>query len=58
MVSYMKKMIWGDQNTQAAASNVEEEKKESESVGPAFTGKVTPDQIVREGWIWKRSRYL
>ena len=45
MVSYMKKMIWGEtasQQSAAAASNNAEEDKE-ESVGPAFTGRVTAD---------------
>ena len=59
MVSYMKKMIWGDPQAQAAAASNEERKAdEGDSVGPAFSGKVTPDMIVKEGWLYKRSRYL
>ena len=60
MVSYMKKMIWGDQSANQAAAASQEERKdgEGESVGPAFSGRVTPDMIVKEGWLYKRSRYL
>ena len=60
----MKKMIWGEQpaaQQAAAASNQNEESKggaNAEGSGAAFTGTVTPDQIVKEGWIYKRSRYL
>ena len=60
MVSYMKKMIWGDP-AQAAAQGggaAEECKDDDDCSGAAFTGTVTADQIVKEGWIWKRSRYL
>jgi len=57
MVSYMKKMIWGDPAAQAGAA---EESKQSDGAvsATAFTGRVTPDQILKEGWIYKRSRYL
>ena len=56
MVSYMKKMIWGSQA--AAGGAAEESKDNEEGSGAAFTGTVTPDMIVKEGWIFKRSRYL
>ena len=57
-------MIWGDPAQQAAASTAQrgaaEESKEDNdgSSGATFTGTVTPDMIVKEGWIYKRSRYL
>ena len=52
----MKKMIWGEQpaqNQQAA-----EESKDGDEGNATFTGTVRPDQIVKEGWLYKRSRYL
>ena len=63
MVSYMKKMIWGDPAQQAAASNAqrgaaEESKDDNDGSGATFTGTITADMIVKEGWIYKRSRYL
>ena len=62
MVSYMKKMIWGDPAQQAAAqggtNTNEEDKDEDEGGTSTFTGTVTRDMIVKEGWIFKRSRYL
>ena len=57
MVSYMKKMIWGDPAQQAAAGQGEEA-KDDECSAANFTGRVTQDQIIKEGWIFKRSRYL
>ena len=47
MVSYMKKMIWGDPAQQAAArGGAGEESKESDedaSSAANFAGKITPD---------------
>ena len=56
MVSYMKKMWWGAP-AEAASGAADEEIKEGEG-NTIFTGRVTQDQIMREGWIYKRSRYL
>ena len=60
MVSYMKNMIWGKGAQPASQSAAEEEKKDNDGVanGQMFTGRLTPDMIVKEGWIFKRSRYL
>ena len=59
MVSYMKKMIWGDPAQQAAAQgNNNEEDKDEDTSTATFKGTVTRDMIVKEGWIFKRSRYL
>ena len=41
MVSYFKKMVWGDPAAANGASG--EETKDGEGSGPAFTGTVTPD---------------
>ena len=62
MVSYMKKMIWGDPGAQQAggaqgAAAAEESKDQLEG-NTTFTGRVTPDMIMKEGWLFKRSRYL
>ena len=61
----MKKMIWGAPATQAAAhSAANEEQKyddddEDENQAAAAGGiHITPDQIVKQGWLFKRSRYL
>lgn len=56
MVSYMKKMIWGDPAQQQAAA--EESKHDEDNSGATFTGNVSPDQIMKQGWLFKRSRYL
>jgi len=59
MVSYMKKMIWGDQTQSAAARASEEEKDDDEqTTGTIFRGRVTPGMIVKQGWLFKRSRYM
>ena len=68
MVSYMKKMIWGAPATQAAAHsaaneelkhNSDDEYDEDENQAAAAGGiHITPDQIVKQGWLFKRSRYL
>ena len=47
MVSYMKKMIWGDQATQAAARGAAGEESKDDGDGTVaatnFNNKVTPD---------------
>ena len=64
MVSYMnsmKKMIWGDQSAAAAQNrNDDEEEKEDYTNVDIASGaiSITPDQIVKQGWLFKRSRYL
>ena len=56
----LRRMVWGGQQSAQAASsntnsNAEEQKAESTV---AFSGRVDPEQIVKEGWLYKRSRYL
>ena len=63
MVSYMnsmKKMIWGDQPQQPQqAGRPNEEVKAYDTSRPQPGAiRVTPDMIVKQGWIYKRSRYL
>ena len=58
--AYMKKMIWGPGAQGGAQGASEEEKKDNDGAvnGQMFTGRLTPDMIVKEGWLFKRSRYL
>ena len=59
--AYMKKMIWGQGAQPGAQGAAEEEKKDNDggvANGQQFTGRLTPDMIVKEGWLFKRSRYL
>ena len=55
MVSSLKNMIWGKQ---AASGGGDGESDGEETKGQARAGLVTAANTVKEGWLYKQSRYM
>jgi len=50
-LSYMSGMLWSNSNNAVTAGNTQTE-------APQFTEEVKQKDIVKEGFLWKQSRYM
>ena len=60
MVSTLKNMIWGPakQGGGSGGLNGESDEEEKKGQAQARAGLVTKENTVKEGWLYKQSRYM